>query len=404
MLVVAGLIAILLPLLFLYVVYALDLYSSGSFRTVAVCFAWGLVAFGLSYGLNTAVKEGLLEGPLGMDQFRALTVTVVLVAPIVEELAKSLILIYLGRRPDFTYFVDGAIYGFAAGIAFSILENFFYIAQAGGGSQGAMAVVSRSFSTCLMHGSASALVGAAIGRFRYEHGRSRLISAVVGWAAAIVLHSVFNRVVEFASGPGFLLGAVGLGAGGVGLIAIFIRWGLAEEKRWIGETLDIGLGVTDREKSVVLDLDKVQELLEPIRQRFGKKKGAQVEAFLVKQAQLGIKQKSRNMSEDPQLRAEIDSQIEALRADMNRQRREVGVYVMYYVRSIFPPATDLFWGGLQDAILKAQEKGQGSWSIFDSVEQLIAASGEQGADQGQAGMWGKLQDATEERRRKQQGG
>ena len=48
MLIVAGLIAIFLPLLFLYIIYALDLYSSGSFRTVAICFAWGLASFSFS--------------------------------------------------------------------------------------------------------------------------------------------------------------------------------------------------------------------------------------------------------------------------------------------------------------------------------------------------------------------
>ncbi|MGD8793927.1 MAG: PrsW family glutamic-type intramembrane protease, partial [Anaerolineae bacterium] len=190
MLIVAALIAILLPLLFLWVVWAFDLYSSGRFRTVALSFAWGFVAFGLAFGLNTLARDRLLEGILGMDWHASTVVTVVLVAPIVEEILKSLVLIYLGRQPDFTYFVDGAIYGFAAGIGFSILENFFYIFQSGGsGAQGTVLVVGRSFSTCLMHGSASALVGVAIGLFRYGHGRARLLSAVLGWAAAIFLHS-----------------------------------------------------------------------------------------------------------------------------------------------------------------------------------------------------------------------
>ena len=50
MLIVAGVLAIFLPLLFLYIIYAMDLYSSGRFRTVATCFVWGLVAFGLAGG------------------------------------------------------------------------------------------------------------------------------------------------------------------------------------------------------------------------------------------------------------------------------------------------------------------------------------------------------------------
>jgi RsiW-degrading membrane proteinase PrsW (M82 family) len=225
MLIIAGLGAILLPLLFLYIIYALDLYSSGSFRTVVTCFVWGLLAFGLALAFNTAVKDLMLEGLLQMSRRQAFTLAVVLVVPIVEEIVKSLVLIYYGRRPDFTYFVDGAIYGFAAGIGFSILENLFYIWQAGGASGGIVLVLSRSFSTCLMHGSASALVGVSIGRFRYGHGSTRILSAVLGWGAAIILHSAFNRVVEFWDGAALLLGAVGLGVGGMILIALFMGIG-----------------------------------------------------------------------------------------------------------------------------------------------------------------------------------
>jgi RsiW-degrading membrane proteinase PrsW (M82 family) len=373
MLVVAGLIAILLPLLFLYIVYALDLYSSGSFRTVALCFAWGLVAFGLAYVVNTGVRQYLLMDRLGMDFFQSLTVTVILVAPIVEELLKSLILIYLGRRPDFTYFVDGAIYGFAVGIAFSILENFFYIAQAGGAGQGTMAVISRSFSTCLMHGSASALVGVSIGRFRYGHGGSRILSAFLGWAAAMLLHSGFNRVVEYWTGAAFLLGAVGMGIGGVVLIGLFIRWGLAEERRWIEETLSLEMGVTNKEKALVHELGDVERLLRPVKERFGKERAGWVEEFLVKQAQLGIKQKSSQLSDDPRLKAEVQAQIQGLQKEMEALRRKVGVYCMTYVRSIFPPESVVLWSNLEQLVQAAQQRP----ARFD--------------------MWNKLQDAASSR-------
>jgi RsiW-degrading membrane proteinase PrsW (M82 family) len=119
--VLAVVIAAGIPALFLLLIYTLDLYASRAFRLVVLCFGWGaLGAFGLSYLINTYV--GL---PLG----QALKVNpqlflVVAFAPVVEEIAKSLSLFYVSRRSEFTYFVDGAIYGFAAGIGFSIIENF----------------------------------------------------------------------------------------------------------------------------------------------------------------------------------------------------------------------------------------------------------------------------------------
>jgi RsiW-degrading membrane proteinase PrsW (M82 family) len=366
--------AILLPLLFLYIIYALDLYSSGSFRTVATCFAWGLVAFVLALGVNTAAKNLLLENVLGMGLAISYTLTVVLVAPIVEEILKSLVLVYYARRPDFTYFVDGAIYGFAAGIGFSILENFFYMFQTQNAGQGPVIVISRSFSTCLMHGSASALVGVSIGRFRYGHGRTRLLSMLLGWGAAMVLHSAFNRVVHFWSGAPLLLGAVGLGVGGVILIAVFIRWGLAEEKRWINEKLSMEVSVTKGEKALVQELHDLEPLLKPIKERFGKEKTALVEAFLLKQAQVGIKQKSRELATDARLQAQVEAQSADLQAEIDELRRKVGVYCMTYVRSIFPPMDEVVaWVSSLEQRAQAAKLRPAQFDLWSKLDTEAAA-------------------------------
>jgi RsiW-degrading membrane proteinase PrsW (M82 family) len=356
MLIIAGAVAVFLPLLFLYIIYALDLYSSGSFRTVATCFVWGLAAFGLAFVLNTGIKDLLFEQQLGLSPERAFLLIVILAAPIVEEIAKSLILVYFGRRPDFTYFVDGAIYGFAAGIGFSVLENLFYISQATSAGEGAVLVISRSFSTCLMHGSASALVGISIGRFRYGHGPTRILAMILGWGAAIVLHSGFNRVVQFWDGAALLFASVGLGIGGVLLIGLFIRWGLSEERRWIEDTLGLQMRVTEKEKALVRQIQNLEDLLRPIEERFGREKSAQVEEFLIKQAQLGIKQRSSEMATDPRLKNQVQEQINTLQAEMESLRRKVGVYCMTYVRSIFPPQSAVLWSNLEQLVAAAQQR------------------------------------------------
>ncbi|MBK9207159.1 MAG: PrsW family intramembrane metalloprotease [Anaerolineales bacterium] len=45
-------------------------------------------------------------------------------APILEEILKSLILIYLVKRAEFNYVVDGAIYGFGAGLVLPLSKIF----------------------------------------------------------------------------------------------------------------------------------------------------------------------------------------------------------------------------------------------------------------------------------------
>ncbi len=338
MIAIAYAVAVLLPLLFLYLIYSQDLYGQGKFRYVVFAFLWGLAAFGGAYVVNGFLKESFLVGVLDMDPQEASRWLPVLVAPIVEELLKSLAVIGLGRK--MTYFVDGAIYGFAAGTAFSILENVLYLGQPTTRSAGLVALV-RTFSTCLMHGAASALVGTAVGRLRYGRGAKRLVSPLLGWLLAIILHVGFNAVVYFGARWGGLwipiAGAFGIGIGGAALIIVFIRGGLKEEKRWMEETLHMGVRVTKKEADLVQKYDQVDELLlQPIVERFGQEKADQVELFLLKQAQFGIKRKARMMSQNPREQEQLDVEADKLHTEMEDLRKRVGVFCMSYVRTVFP--------------------------------------------------------------------
>jgi RsiW-degrading membrane proteinase PrsW (M82 family) len=373
MIVLAYAIAILLPLGFLYLIYAQDLYGQGKFGYVLLSFGWGLAAFGAAYGVNVLlISSGIVQSMLRVDSNTAIGLLPVLFAPIVEEVLKSLVLIFLSRR--MTYFVDGAIYGFASGIAFSVLENILYLSRGSSGTAIVMALL-RVFSTCLMHGAASALVGTAIGRLRYGRGLGRVASAVLGWALAIGLHMGFNRVLQYSTGLGSLLGALGIGIGGAGLIIVFIRWGLTEEKRWIQETLGIGTGTTRvsaSEVQAVGKFEQIDELLRPVVERFGEEKIEEVEKFLLQQARMGIKRKARALSRDPREQEKLGQEIEQLHEQMNTIRRKVGVYCMSFVRAIFPEDALDLTTMLGPLVQQAEEKGM---SLDDpgSLKQLALA-------------------------------
>ncbi len=349
MLIAGIVVAIAVPLLFLALVRWLDLYASGSIKGVLVCLGWGVVAFCLALYINSFAFTVL--------DF-ALFAT--LVAPLVEEVCKSLILVYYVRRSDFTYFVDGAIYGFAAGACLAALENLLYLSRVDAGAGVALAFA-RAFSTALMHGSATALVGISLGRLRFNKGMRGVGSLCLGWGAAMTLHITFNTVVDKA-GPLALLLAIVLGLGGVGLVAVFIFAGLAQERRWLRDTLGLRVGVSSGESAVVQKLDDLDTLLAPIGQHFGADKRKQVETFLKLQARLGLKRKVRELTPDPKLRAEMDAQVSALRGEIDTVRRGLGIYCMSYVRSILPPAGEPLWARLHQTVEARAETGQaGLW-------------------------------------------
>lgn len=318
-------VAIVIPIGFLYLVRWLDLYASGSFKTVLLCFGWGLVAFFLALQINSGA----------LSIIRDYNIITTLVAPIAEEILKSLILVYIVRRPEFTYFVDGAIYGFAAGTGFAVIENLSYL-SGGGADTSLLVALSRVFSTSLMHGSASALVGIALGRLRFGHGNKRLLSVLLGWASAMTVHLIFNNLVRQQDAMLTLVLLVVIGLSGVGLVAVFIFWGLAEERRWLHDTLKSSVGVSREESSVVQKMEDLSTLLAPIGQHFGEEKRKLVEQLLHLEAQFGLKIKTQSLTPDPKLRESLGTQIITMKQQIEQLQRRIGLSCMTLVRMIIP--------------------------------------------------------------------
>ncbi len=376
-LLIPTLVSIGVPLGFLWFVRRMDLYASGSFRTVLVCFGAGLAAFPAAYVLNTQARGLMLAS--GLTAVAASLLLRTTVAPIIEEVLKSAGVVYYANKPQFTYFVDGAIYGFAAGTAFAVIENVNYLQNAPEGLALGTAI-NRAFSTSLMHGGASALVGVAIGRFRFEKGWTRAFALVGGWGAAIALHSAFNRLVN--SGPMDtmrLIGAFGIGFGAVGLTALFILWGLRVQRRWLRQSLGLDVGVTSGESEVVQKLADLDELLRPITEVFGPQKRDAVERFLRIQARLGIKRKAQQLTPDAKLAAALAAEVADLREEMDQLRREVGVYCMTFVRSILPPETEALWDPLAKRLAEVEarrETESGGMNLWQTLGDRADAAGD----------------------------
>jgi RsiW-degrading membrane proteinase PrsW (M82 family) len=341
----------------------LDFYEMGTFRSVILCFVWGGIAFALARFINRGVYFTHLVSSPNIPRY---------FAPVAEEILKAIILIYLVRRLDFTYFVDGAIYGFAVGIGFAIFENYEYILASPGTGLGV--AIARVLSVNLIHASATALVGVTLGLARFKHTVVRLVLLLSGLTAAILLHGVFNNIVTRAiPGPILIYSAV-LGFTAVGLIAFLIIRGLAEQRRWIEEKLGPADRVTTGEARIVYRLEDVRKLLEPVRGIFGEGKSNQIEQFLIVQARLGILRKTLDKLPDEQLRQDVKQQIADLRVEMDQARRAVGSYAMLYVRNIFPEEASPLWSLLENRIqdhIQSQSNIAGE-NLFTNLGQRLA--------------------------------
>lgn len=350
MVIPALLIAILIPALVLYWMRTLDLYRTGEFRLLLACFGGGLLGFGLAYWVNRNLILNGVVSSLNVVRFSA---------PIAEEILKALILFLVVRSRRFTYFVDGALYGFAAGVGFAIVENIEYILGSPGAALGI--AVTRVLSTNLMHASATAVIGVSFGLARFERGGRRALLVLGGFALAMVLHMLFNNLVTRLSSPLILLlCAVAIGMGGAGFVVATIRRGLREEKGWIEEKLGMADRVTSAEAASVQRLDQLKTMLKPLVQRFGPAKADQMEQLLLLQARLGILRKTIEKLSDERMRKGVEAQAAEAYQQMEALRRSLGPYVMFYVRNIFPEEISPVWQRLENVLAeKAASRARG---------------------------------------------
>src|SRR5512139_2904510 len=174
-----GLVGLLPVLSFLAALLYLDSYKLVKLRAVIAVVAAGPAVAGAGYFANAWLMDAS-----GLE-FRTFTRYV---APVGEELLKGLVIVALVRAHRVGFLVDAAIFGFAVGAGFALVENLFYLHQTPGAGLGVWIV--RGFGTAIMHGGATALF-AVLGLARIE--RAGVGQYLPGFAIAVVLHSAFNH-------------------------------------------------------------------------------------------------------------------------------------------------------------------------------------------------------------------
>jgi RsiW-degrading membrane proteinase PrsW (M82 family) len=113
------------------------------------------------------------------------------VAPVVEELLKGAVVVFLIARHRVAFLVDAAIIGFAVGAGFAAVENIHYFVAL---EENSIALwVIRGFGTALMHGSVSAILAISSKQMVETRGGPHPWVFLPGFVLATLLHSAFNH-------------------------------------------------------------------------------------------------------------------------------------------------------------------------------------------------------------------
>jgi len=175
----------------------LDRYEREPFKHIFITFLAGAVfSSGLSYVANTfvSVVSRAFLTTAGHDY-----IVPSLVAPLVEEFNKGMMVVlfaYISK--EFDNITDGLLYGAVVGLGFAFAENIHYFMSVYNES-GLFAWIHNMYFRSLfcagLHAAATATFGACMAYGRHARFSERIVSLVVGYFLAVMIHSFWNSLL-----------------------------------------------------------------------------------------------------------------------------------------------------------------------------------------------------------------
>lgn len=211
-------------------------------RLLWFAFLWGALISTLGAlvlnELGIAFFAGLHEDPMVLGA--------VVLAPLTEELAKGLgvLLIFWRARREFNGVTDGIVYAGLVAAGFAFVENILYLGQAyvEMGTPGLVGLfVMRCLVSPFAHPMFTVCVGLALGLVAHRRRLSSVWIVVLGLAAAVFLHALWNYSAVVAADAYLLIFAIVQ----VPLFVAFLlllRWARRRESRILRDILT-GYGI-----------------------------------------------------------------------------------------------------------------------------------------------------------------
>jgi len=231
---------------FLLVLIAIDSFKLVTFRSVLLAILYGSLSAFACLWFNSWLLGAVVRDPTLFARY---------VAPAVEEVVKAGLLIGLIRRRRVGFMVDAAIYGFAVGAGFAIVENIYYFKYYTHLSLFVWLI--RGFGTAVMHGGVTAIMGIISKQLSDQYSLAMRDRAgfgavgvfIPGLTAAYLLHSGYNH---FFFSP--VLSTVGIIVILPQLVWVVFRASEKATRRWLGVRFD-----TDAELLEIIQTGRVTE-------------------------------------------------------------------------------------------------------------------------------------------------
>ena len=189
--------AVIPILIYLYFLRILDKNEPEPIKIVVVHFI---------YGATLSVILGILGSKVLSIPLNLLTngdtsniLKIILIAPLVEEVAKASLLFKTINKKYVDNLTDGLVYGGAIGLGFGMTENFLYFYLFSESLNMLIPIfIMRTFFSAVMHGLATATVGGMMSLAKFSTPFRKSMAAILGLLLAMFIHFIWNFSVSYS--------------------------------------------------------------------------------------------------------------------------------------------------------------------------------------------------------------
>ena len=322
-----SLVGLLPVLLFLAALQLLDSFKLVRLRAVVATVAAGALTAGLGYLLH-----GWLLGKWSIDiaSFSRY------VSPLSEELLKGLVVVALVLRRRIGFLVDAAIFGFAVGTGFALVENLHFLRLLPDATLTTWVV--RGFGTAIMHGGCTAIF-AVMGLALFERtGGSPWRAFLPGLLLVALLHSAFNHLSD-APKIATLSVLVALPL----LLALVFQRSEAATRDWLGTGFDSDVRILELINAGQIADSPTGRYLETLRDRFAGPLLADVLCYLRLYTELALRAKGILMMRENGFEPELSEEARASVAELRYLEGSIGKTGLRAVRPLLQMSHKDLW-------------------------------------------------------------
>lgn len=257
------------------------------------------------------------------------------VSPVIEETLKAIFIVYLIQANKVGFLVDSAIYGFAIGAGFAVIENIYYLQSLH--QSNLLVWLIRGCGTAVMHGGTTAIL-AILFKSLSEQYNQKLVTILPGLITAIFIHSLFNHFIL----PPVLTTIAQLITLPLVMTAIF-SYSEKNLRNWLELGMDSDVKLLDYILTGNIAETKIGRYLLSLKNKFPGEVVADMLCFLRIHLELAIRAKGLLLLRNAGFRATLDAETKEKFTELKFLERNIGATGKLALSPILRTSTRELW-------------------------------------------------------------